>query len=115
MLALSLHFLQPLPQRLGKPLPRVFSKLILMALLQMVAFLALVWLFVIVGAFSLQHQAKILPAPFSAEITDALALQDGALLALDLGISHAIVESDGLLIIQAIIEGELGGVLGHIV
>ena len=32
--------------------------------------------------------SKILPAPFSAEITEALALQDGVLLALDLGISR---------------------------
>ena len=59
--------------------------------------------------------SKILPALFSAEITEALALQDGVLLALDLGISHAIVESDAFSIIQAIIEGDLGGDLGHIV
>ena len=32
--------------------------------------------------------SKILPASFSAEITEALALQDGVLLALDLGISR---------------------------
>ncbi|KAK9996688.1 hypothetical protein SO802_021374 [Lithocarpus litseifolius] len=59
--------------------------------------------------------SKILPAPFSVEITEALALQEGVLLALDLGISHAIVESDALSIIQAITEGDLGGDLGHIV
>ncbi|XP_030940050.1 uncharacterized protein LOC115964974 [Quercus lobata] len=44
--------------------------------------------------------SKVLPAPFSAEISEALALQDGVLLALELGISHAIVV--------------LGGDLGHI-
>ena len=37
------------------------------------------------------------------------------LLALELGISHVIVESDALSIIQAINEGVLGGELGHIV
>ena len=37
------------------------------------------------------------------------------LLALELGISHVIVEFDALSIIQAINEGVLGGELGHIV
>ena len=58
--------------------------------------------------------SKVLPAPFSTEIIEALALQDGVLLALELGISHAIVESDALSIIQVINEGVLGGDLGHI-
>ena len=44
-----------------------------------------------------------------------MALQDGVLLALELGISHVIVESDALSIIQAINEGVLGSELGHIV
>ncbi|KAL0001346.1 hypothetical protein SO802_015127 [Lithocarpus litseifolius] len=59
--------------------------------------------------------SKILPAPFSIEISEALALQEGVLLASELGISHAIVESDALSIIQVITEGDLGGELGHIV
>ncbi|XP_075656694.1 uncharacterized protein LOC142626870 [Castanea sativa] len=58
---------------------------------------------------------KFLSTPFSTEITEALALQEGVLLALDLGISHAIVESDALSIIQAINDGELGSDFGHIV
>ncbi|KAK9991601.1 hypothetical protein SO802_026586 [Lithocarpus litseifolius] len=63
----------------------------------------------------LAASSKILAAPFFAEITEALALQEGVLLALDLGISHAIFESDALSIIQAITDGVLGGDLGHIV
>ncbi|KAK9984557.1 hypothetical protein SO802_034082 [Lithocarpus litseifolius] len=63
----------------------------------------------------LAASSKILAAPFSAEITEALVLQEGVLLALDLGISHAIIESDALSIIQAITDGVLGGVVGHIV
>ena len=59
--------------------------------------------------------SKVLPSTFTAEVTKALALQDGVLLALELGISHVIVEFDALSIIQAINEGVLGGELGHIV
>ena len=58
--------------------------------------------------------SKVLPSTFSAEVTKALALEDGVLLALELGISHVIVESDALSIIQAINEDVLGGELGHI-
>ena len=58
--------------------------------------------------------SKVLPSTFSAEVTKALALQDGVLLALELGISHVIVEFDALSIIQAINEDVLGGELGHI-
>ena len=47
------------------------------------------------------------------EVTKALALQDGVLLALELGVSHVIVESDALSIIQAINEGVLGGEIGR--
>ena len=65
--------------------------------------------------FLIATSNKILPAPFSAKITKAMALQEGVLLALEMGISHAIVESDALSIIQAINEGDLNGELGHIV
>ena len=59
--------------------------------------------------------SKLLPSTFSAEVTEVLSLQDGVLLALELGISHVIVEFDALSIIQAINKGVLGGELGHIV
>nr|POE83024.1 hypothetical protein CFP56_42966 [Quercus suber] len=58
---------------------------------------------------------KNLPVPFSLEITKAMALQEGVLLASEMGISHVLVESDALSIIQAILEGDLGGELGHII
>ena len=58
--------------------------------------------------------SKVLPAPFFAEITEALALQDGVPLSLELGISHAIVESNALSIIQAISEGDLGHIMQNI-
>ena len=65
--------------------------------------------------FLIAASNKILPAPFSAEITEAMALQEGVLLASEMGLSHVIVESDALSIIQAIIASDLGGELGHIV
>ena len=58
---------------------------------------------------------KILPASFSAEVSEALALQDGVLLAAELEVSHAIFESDALSIILAINDGIHGGELGHII
>ena len=59
--------------------------------------------------------SKVLPSTFSTEVTEALALLDGVLLALELGIFRVIFESDALSIIQAINESVLGGELGHIV
>ena len=65
--------------------------------------------------FLIAASNKILPTPFSAEITEAMALQEGVLLASDMGISHVIVESDALSIIQAISDCDLGGEQGHII
>ena len=58
---------------------------------------------------------KVLPASFLAEVSKALALQDGVLLAAELEVSHAIFESDALSIILAINDGIHGGELGHII
>ena len=58
---------------------------------------------------------KVLPASFSTEISKALAMQDGVLLAAEMEVSHAIFESDALSIIQAINDGIHGGELGHII
>ena len=65
--------------------------------------------------FLIAASNKILPASFSAEITESLALQEGVLLASDLGISHVLVESDALSVIQAISSCDLGGDQGHII
>jgi len=59
--------------------------------------------------------SRTLPAAFSAEITEAMALQEGVLLAAEMGISRAIFETDALSTIQATNEGDLGGELGHII
>ena len=58
---------------------------------------------------------KVLPASFSTEISEALAMQDGVLLAAEMEASHAIFVSDALSIIQAINNGIHGGELGHII
>ena len=52
---------------------------------------------------------------FSVEITEAIALQEGVVLALEMRISYVIFESGALSIIQAINEGDLGGELGLII
>ena len=53
--------------------------------------------------------------PFSVEITEALALQEGVLLASEMGLSKVIFEGDALSIIQAVNEGNVGGDFGHII
>ena len=58
---------------------------------------------------------KVLPASFSAEISEAFAVLEGVLLAVKMEVSHVIIESDALSIIQAINEGVFGGELDHIV
>lgn len=59
--------------------------------------------------------SRISPVPFFAEITEAMALQEGVLLAFEMGISQAIFESDTLSTVQATNEGVLGGEMGHII
>lgn len=44
-----------------------------------------------------------------------MALQEGVLSALEMGLSKVIFESDALSIIQAINEGNVGGEFGHII
>ena len=56
---------------------------------------------------------KVLPASYSAEISEALAMQDGVLLVAEMEVSQAIFESDALSIILAINDGIHGGELGH--
>nr|XP_023915006.1 uncharacterized protein LOC112026546 [Quercus suber] len=63
---------------------------------------------------SIAASCRVLSSPFPADISEALALQDGVMLALELGLSKVIFESDALSIIQAINEGNVGGEIGHI-
>nr|POE68052.1 hypothetical protein CFP56_39192 [Quercus suber] len=59
--------------------------------------------------------SKVLAASFSAEISEALAMQEGVLLATEMDVFHASFESDALSIIQAINNGFYGGELRHII
>ena len=59
--------------------------------------------------------SKVLSSPFSIEITEALALQEGVFLASEMGLSKVIFEGDALSIIQAVNEGNVGGDFGHII
>nr|POF20472.1 hypothetical protein CFP56_63889 [Quercus suber] len=63
----------------------------------------------------LAASSKVLSASFPAEISEALAMQEGVLLAAEMEVSHAIFESDSLSIIQAISEKLHGGEFGHII
>ena len=63
----------------------------------------------------LAASCKVLPACFTAEISEAIAVLEGVLLAAKMEVSHAIIESDALSIIPAINDGIFGGELGHIV
>ena len=63
----------------------------------------------------LAASSKVLSASFSAEVSEALAMQEGVLLTAEMDVSHAIFKSDALSIIQAINDGFHGGELGHII
>ena len=50
----------------------------------------------------LAASCKVLPACFTTEISEAIAVLEGVLLAAKMEVSHVIIESDALSIIQAI-------------
>nr|XP_023875263.1 uncharacterized protein LOC111987752 [Quercus suber] len=59
--------------------------------------------------------SKPLSAPFSPEIAEVLALENGVLLAHEMNITRVIFESDSLATVQSVIAMEAGGPLGHII
>ena len=63
----------------------------------------------------LAASSKVLLASFTAEISEAIAVREGVLLAMEMEVTHVIIESDALSIIQAINDGVFGGELSHIV
>ena len=63
----------------------------------------------------LAASSKVLLASFTAEILEANAVREGVLLAMEMEVTHVIIESDALSIIQAINDGVFGGELGHII
>ena len=66
------------------------------------------------GSF-IAASSKVLQTAFSAETTEALALQEGVLFASVLGISHVLVESDALSVIQGIFGCDTSSEQGHII
>ena len=62
-----------------------------------------------IGAFN-----KLLPSTFLASTTEAFALLQGVLFAVEMGSTKAIFECNALALIQAINSNENGEVLGHI-
>nr|POE67812.1 hypothetical protein CFP56_29351 [Quercus suber] len=60
----------------------------------------------------LAASSKVLSASFSAEISEALAMQEGVLCAAEMEVSHAIFESDSLSIIKQLLKGSMVVSLG---
>ncbi|KAK9991553.1 hypothetical protein SO802_026538 [Lithocarpus litseifolius] len=59
--------------------------------------------------------SKPLPAHYSPETVEVLALENGVILAFKMNISPVIFESDSLATVQSMIAMESGGPLGHII
>ncbi|KAK9986499.1 hypothetical protein SO802_031450 [Lithocarpus litseifolius] len=63
----------------------------------------------------LAASSKVLPASFTAEISEVFAVLEGVMLAAKMEVTHVMFESDALSIIQAINDGVFVGELGHII
>ncbi|KAL0002042.1 hypothetical protein SO802_015823 [Lithocarpus litseifolius] len=61
----------------------------------------------------LATSSKVFPVSFTAEISKVVAVLEGVLLAAKMEVTHAIIKSDALSIIQAINDGVFGGELNH--
>ena len=62
----------------------------------------------------LAAMSKLLPMPYSAEVTKALALQQGVRLAIEMNLSQTIFESNALSLVQALNSRKARGELGYI-
>nr|POF02769.1 hypothetical protein CFP56_25128 [Quercus suber] len=62
----------------------------------------------------LAAMSKLLPMPYSANVTGALALPQGVQLSIEMNLSQTIFESDALSLVQALNSREAEGELGHI-
>ena len=58
--------------------------------------------------------SKYLPGRFAADQVEALAMEQGILLAQELQLSRVILESDALAVVQALNDNSTGNELGHI-
>ena len=59
--------------------------------------------------------SKPLSAPYSPEIAEILALENGVALAHEMNTTRVIFESDSLATVQSVVSMESGGSLGHII
>ena len=59
--------------------------------------------------------SKTLTVQFSVEEVEAIALENGVLLALEMNLTDVNVESDSLSVVQSVQKKEIYGALGHII
>ena len=59
--------------------------------------------------------SKALPSHYPAEWTELLAMEQGVLLAMELGIPNVIFESDAASVVQAVMHDPGGGESGHLI
>ena len=59
--------------------------------------------------------SKVLNGAFTAEVTEALAVKEGVRLAKELELPQVIIESDSVVVVEAICSGNCNGVLGSLV
>ena len=60
-------------------------------------------------------RGKILPATYSAEVTEALAVEERVVLAYELKLSNVILESDSTAVVQALVSKSCFGDIGPII
>jgi len=59
--------------------------------------------------------SKTLPTQFSMEEVEAIALENGVLLAKEMNLTNIIVESNSFSVVQYVQKKEINGALGHII
>ena len=60
-------------------------------------------------------RGKLLPATYSVEVTEALALEEGIMLARELHLQQIIIESDSITVVQEVNSSSFNGEMGTII